>query len=148
VKIVLPWPDRRLLPNFKRRSHWRAYQPVAKTAKTLAWAETIAQLLPEQRKALVAGEGPIAVRIAFYPPDRRRRDDDGMVGSFKHARDGIADALGIDDSRFKPHYFFEERGAPGRVEVEFIHRVDAPSDTGLNRRHPVAGLSPDEQEAA
>ena len=43
--------------------------------------------------------------IDFYPPDKRKRDDDGLLSSMKAARDGIADALGIDDSRFVSHPF-------------------------------------------
>lgn len=64
-----------------------------------------------------AGNDPIAYKVTFYPPDKRHRDDDSMIASFKAARDGIADALGVNDRRFKPHYFFEEPCKPGRVEV-------------------------------
>lgn len=36
----------------------------------------------------------------FLPPDRRRRDMDNLLASCKGLLDGIADALGVDDSRF------------------------------------------------
>jgi crossover junction endodeoxyribonuclease RusA len=39
------------------------------------------------------------LRFEFFPPDRRRRDIDGCIGALKAAIDGIAEALGIDDSR-------------------------------------------------
>lgn len=42
------------------------------------------------------------LRITFYAPDRRRRDVDGMHGAIKHHLDGIAQALGVDDSIFRP----------------------------------------------
>ncbi|KQM58771.1 hypothetical protein ASE65_10430 [Sphingomonas sp. Leaf16] len=58
--------------------------------------------------------------IRFVPPDHRRRDDDGMIGAFKHGRDGIADALGVDDHSFRPTYEFAEPEKPGRVVVEII----------------------------
>jgi len=45
-------------------------------------------------------DGPISFALMFYPPDKRKRDDDGLVAAFKAARDGIADALKVDDSRF------------------------------------------------
>ncbi|MNC70101.1 hypothetical protein D3C75_1208780 [compost metagenome] len=38
--------------------------------------------------------------LEFVPPDRRRRDDDNLVAMFKAGRDGLADALGIDDNVF------------------------------------------------
>ena len=47
--------------------------------------------LPDRKVRLV---------FEFHPPDRRKRDDDNLKASLKHARDGIADALGIDDNRF------------------------------------------------
>ena len=72
--------------------------------------ETLAQMSPFARQAIRQDDdGPIPVRITFYPPDARRRDDDNMIGSFRAARDGIADALGVDDRRFRPHYFLPNR---------------------------------------
>lgn len=41
--------------------------------------------------------------MTFYPPDRRYRDDDNMISAFKHGRDGVALALGVDDRRFRIH---------------------------------------------
>lgn len=70
------------------------------------------------KKAFRASDEPIPMTVTFIPPDRRHRDDDGMIGSFKHARDGIADALGVNDRRFRPTYVFAEPEKPGRVEVE------------------------------
>jgi len=45
-------------------------------------------------------EGRALLAIEFLPPDRRKRDDDNMLAAFKAGRDGLADALGIDDNRF------------------------------------------------
>jgi len=55
--------------------------------------------------------------MRFYAPDKRRRDDDNIIASMKAARDGIADAFGIDDHRFAVTYKFCEPEKPGRVEV-------------------------------
>lgn len=115
--IVLSWPDKRLSPNAKRRSHWRVYQPAIKVDREAACILTCAALPIERRKAIAATEGKIPVTIRFYPPDARLRDDDGIIGAFKHARDGIADALQVDDHRFRPEYHFMEPAKPGRVEV-------------------------------
>ena len=54
-------------------------------------------------------EGRLHLWIDFYPPDRRARDDDNMIASFKSGRDGIADALGIDDKRFICHPFVSDQ---------------------------------------
>lgn len=116
--IVLPWPDKRLSPN--ARLHWRAKAPVTKKAREDAALATLEAA--QGRIAVVrwelAGEGGIPLTVRFYPPDYRHRDDDGMIGSFKAARDGIADTLQVNDRRFRAHYFFEEPAKPGRIEVE------------------------------
>jgi crossover junction endodeoxyribonuclease RusA len=72
------------------------------------------------KEAVQAHDGPIALLVTFYPPDARRRDDDNMIGAFKAHRDGIADAMGVDDHRFKAQYKFADPCKPGRVEVEFL----------------------------
>lgn len=120
MRIVLPWPHKSLTPNAKRRAAgWWVYQPHAKADRQRGNDETLAQLshgLRDVRHAL-KGTGKIALSITFYPPDRRKRDDDGAISAFKHMRDGICDALNVDDSRFRPSYSFEEPEKPGRVEV-------------------------------
>lgn len=116
--VSLPWPDRRVFPNYRQSHHWRNYADAVK--KQRADANTLATVsIPLRDKREIAGrEGKIEIKVTFYPPDRRHRDDDGMVGAFKSARDGIADALGIDDRRFRPQYYFADPEAPGRIEVE------------------------------
>lgn len=115
MTITLPWPDKRLSPN--ARQHWAQLAKVKADARTEAAWTVKAQMPLQARRTVAEGEGRIPLRIAFYPPDNRRRDDDNMVGSFKAYRDGIADALGVDDRRFRPHYFFEDAAKPGRVEI-------------------------------
>lgn len=118
MKIVLPWPDKKLSPN--ARLHWAQKAGVKKIArKEAALFTSAASGLREVRGHLV-GDDPIEIRVSFFPPDARHRDDDNMVGSFKAYRDGIADALGVNDRRFRPHYFFESPAKPGRVEVVII----------------------------
>lgn len=118
MRVVLPWPDRRLSPN--ARIHWRAKAPVTAKARKDAAYLTYDAMPGGAREVRqhFAGEGPIAYRVTFYPPDKRHRDDDSMIAMLKAARDGIADALGVNDRRFKPEYVFEEPCKPGRVEVQ------------------------------
>lgn len=122
--IVLPWPDKRLSPN--ARLHWRSKVGPKQSAKRIAaWTTTATPGFYETRAALRQDESRTPIKVTFYPPDARRRDDDNMVGSFKTARDGIADAFGIDDRRFQPEYHFAAPQKPGRVVVEINpHPVD------------------------
>lgn len=115
--ITLPWPDKRLTPNAKRRKHWRSYRPLEKADRETGYWRTLMRVGATLRSAITEGNGPIPIKVTFFPPDRRKRDDDGMIGAFKHMRDGIADALHCDDNRFRPEYHFSEPQKPGRVEV-------------------------------
>lgn len=65
-------------------------------------------------------DGPLALWVTWYPPDRRHRDDDNLIAGFKAYRDGIADALGIDDKRFRLHPFLHtevRKGGEVRVAI-------------------------------
>ena len=42
----------------------------------------------------------LPVKFTFHPSNKRRRDIDNLISATKAHRDGIADALNIDDSRF------------------------------------------------
>lgn len=106
-ELVLPWPDKRLHPN--ARVNWRAKAPITKAARHTA--HLLALEAGWHRVELPAGK--LHVWIDFYPPDRRRRDDDGLLASMKAARDGIADALKVDDTRFVSHPFLRDEVRPG-----------------------------------
>lgn len=102
IRIELPYPDKDLNPN--ARLHWAKLAKAKNTAREYACVMTMARL----QEANVTFKAPVSVAIQFYPPDRRKRDDDNVIASFKAYRDGIADALGIDDNRavFKAFYVF------------------------------------------
>ena len=119
VIVTLPWPDKRLSPN--ARLHWRAKVGPKQAARIASQHYALASKgFYSVRDALKGTEGPIPVAVRFYPPDRRHRDDDNMIGSLKSHRDGIAEVLGVDDRRFRPHYFFEQPEKPGRIEFEIL----------------------------
>lgn len=117
--ITLPWPDKVLSPN--ARTHRMALARAKKAAREATAWDVVQQVPQGVRQGFADSSGPLAYRVTFYPPDKRHRDDDNMIGAFKAARDGIADALRVDDRRFKPHYLFEDPAAPGRVLVEVRH---------------------------
>lgn len=110
--IRLPWPSPVLSPN-ARGMHWAKKAAAKKVARQAAFALAREAIGPGK-----LGWAGVALSITFCPPDRRRRDDDNAVGAFKAYRDGIADALGIDDHNFKPTYAWGEPVKGGAVLVE------------------------------
>ena len=95
IVITLPWPSPLLSPN--ARVHWSKKSRAAKAHRKAS------HVLTKMSGAVIDWEGEAHLWITFYPPDRRARDDDNLIASFKSSRDGIADALGIDDKRFRTH---------------------------------------------
>lgn len=93
IRIKLPLPSRALSPN--SRVHWRKKGKETQTARMIARAATAKALAPLPRDFRFEVLG---YRLVFMWPDRRRRDDDNAAASCKAYRDGVADALGIDDS--------------------------------------------------
>lgn len=104
-EVVLPWPPPILSPN--SRSHWAAKSKAAKAYRTeCAW-------LTKASGLVVDWDGIVHLWIAFRPPDRRHRDDDNAISSFKNGRDGVADALCINDKRFRLHPFLSDEIVKG-----------------------------------
>lgn len=90
IVIDLPWPNKALSPN--ARTHWAP--KASATKKHRDWARWAAQPFgPIEAEQL-------SVTVIFFPPDNRRRDDDNMLASIKAFRDGISDALQVDDSKW------------------------------------------------
>lgn len=107
--VTLPWPDKRLSPN--ARLHWATKARATKASRNEAlWAFWAAGA----RKLKI---GAPKITMTFCPPDRRRRDRDNLIASMKAATDGIADALGIDDSKFETTYRMGEPVKGGAVLV-------------------------------
>lgn len=97
MTLTLTWPNRALHPN--ARTHWRAKAQHVRAARNDAYV--IARAAGWHMLQLP--DGRLHLWMDFFPPDRRHRDDDGLLASMKAARDGLADALGIDDHRFIAH---------------------------------------------
>ncbi|TGE04648.1 RusA family crossover junction endodeoxyribonuclease [Hymenobacter fodinae] len=61
--------------------------------------------------------GCIALCVTFYPPNNRW-DFDAQVSACKALFDGIADAWGVNDRRFRPMMVFENADKHNpRVEI-------------------------------
>ena len=64
--------------------------------------------------------GLILLLVTICPPDRRKRDDDNTLAAWKAGRDGLADALGVDDNRFRCLPNIGEPVKGGAIVVEVL----------------------------
>lgn len=96
-RLVLPWPPKELSPNARKHPARRA--TFVKSYRQDCWA-LAREALGHAAGKLFPGDAPIAVRLDFFPPDGRSRDDDNCEAAFKAGRDGVAQALNVDDRRF------------------------------------------------
>jgi hypothetical protein len=111
-EIVLPWPSADLSPN--SRVHWSRKARAAKKARADARIIAIAANWDLAQWP----DGELHLWITFHAPTRRLPDDDNMLARFKPQRDGIADALKIDDRRFVSHpYVSDQPRKGGEVRV-------------------------------
>ena len=122
MRVNLPWPPSALSPN--ARKVWakinaaKAYRLECRVRALEANIDTA-----YIKAALAAKTHALHVFIDFYPPDRRSRDDDNLVAAFKSGRDGVADALGIDDKHFVTHPLLRESVVKGgQVTLTFTLR--------------------------
>ena len=115
ITVHLPFPDPRLNPNHCKGRHWSSTVALRKSARKAA-----ALLTRQVSRGVTFPMGhEVSLKVVFIQPDRRKRDRDNLLASFKNAIDGIADALGIDDKEFNPVTVCREYGTkPGSVRVE------------------------------
>lgn len=110
-EVTLPWPPKECNPN--ARVHWSKRAKAAKAYRHACWTLALAAGL-----RIPEGDGAIHVFLDFYPPNRRPRDDDNLTAAFKSGRDGLADALKVDDKHFICHpYLREEVGGMVKVRI-------------------------------
>ena len=98
LHIRLDWPDMSLMPNRKNGRHWSGVHVKKTKAKRDAHFLTVVALATH---TLIPAER-LALRITFASPDKRRRDVDNLLACIKPQLDGVAQALGVDDSLFRP----------------------------------------------
>lgn len=94
TEIRLPWPPSELSPN--SRLHWTKLARAKKIYREVCWAATLDQ------KARVPQDAKLRTELLFYRPSRREMDHDNLLARMKSGLDGVADALGINDRRFRP----------------------------------------------
>ena len=115
--IVLPFPPAKLSGHAKG-NHYRNKANVTKVWRELA-CDTVMRgrvaTFPEGKPYTRAGD--IHITIRFFPPNKRG-DRVNFPNRCKPLLDGLADAWGVNDARFVPHFEFHAPEAPGRVEIE------------------------------
>ena len=94
--VKLPFPDATMFPNRKNGRFWAATNKIKELQKDEAY------WLTKKAGKFVEPEGNIPLSLLFLTPDKRHRDTDNMLAAAKHILDGMAEALGVNDKRFKP----------------------------------------------
>ena len=91
VTFEIPYPSPKLSPN--ARLHRLKVAPIKASYRHECAIECRIQGAKKM-------QGKVHAIITFHPPDKRRRDLDNMLSSFKSGIDGIVDAIGVDDSEW------------------------------------------------
>jgi len=116
LAVTLPFPAAKLNPNNSKGLHWAATSGLRKKAHADGFC-LARQVARQIGWTPVTGELPL--RVTFSVPDRRLRDRDNLMAAMKCALDGVAEALGVDDSQFEPTIVRRIYGTkPGAVHIE------------------------------
>jgi hypothetical protein len=117
--FTLSWPSKDLWSNGGRANRF-AYSRAAKAQKNEAWKAALASGIRKEERAHVF--------VTWHPNAKGPLpDDDNCEASFKHARDGIAAALGIDDRHIPfQHKISTERRGCIVVNVSTGDSADVP----------------------
>jgi crossover junction endodeoxyribonuclease RusA len=110
VKVELPWLGSEYSAHAK--GHWRKKHAITKKAR--GWARVAAQ------SANVPSDHNARLVFAFHPPVRGGLPDcHNMANRVKAYIDGIADAMGVDDRKFRVRFPEElsERKGDGLIVV-------------------------------
>lgn len=114
ITVTIPIPPSELAQNGRVNRFAKAR--LAGVSKQAAWALT-AQLMGSLGIRKGTWRGPVDVTYTFHFRADRTRDDDGVISRMKWARDGIALALGLDDTFFRVHQVVWGTRRDGTVDV-------------------------------
>jgi crossover junction endodeoxyribonuclease RusA len=126
VILSFPFPSSELMPNRKNgRSHHASNAAKIKAREDAFW---LAKAYP-LHMTFKDFDGPIPLSIVYCPPDKRRRDLDNLLAASKATLDGLANAMCIDDTRFRPILInVGEIGKPGAMLVAVGVKIMTASD--------------------
>jgi crossover junction endodeoxyribonuclease RusA len=116
--IELPWFPNALRPN--ARPHFMAKATATKKARQWAFLAT------KEVQPFPPREGPIKLIVCYFPKTAHALDMDNCIAASKAYFDGIAQALGVNDSRFviAPHIAQPVKG--GRITVQIVEQEARP----------------------
>lgn len=109
MQVTLPWPPKILSPN--ARPHHMA------KARAVKEYRGVCRIFARQIRPIFTN-AEIGMTITFNPPNNRRRDRDNLIAAMKSGMDGVAEAWGVDDSRFVPTYRMGPPVKHGQVVIE------------------------------
>lgn len=114
-EITLPWPNKGMGSN--SRKHWAVKAGIVRNARSAAYYITKEAQIPCIEDAVI--------EIAYYPPDKRKRDCQNMPFMCKAYIDGISDAMGCDDHGFRVRYpdSFSEVRKGGEIAMKIYPPV-------------------------
>lgn len=81
---------------------------------------TSAHILALEAKLKAPADGEILIELMMHPPTRRERDRDNGLARCKSLLDGIADALCVNDKRFRPTADFGDIVEGGCVVLTIV----------------------------
>ena len=124
MTLVMPWPSADLSPN--ARIHWA----VLARAKKKFREECGWQAKAQGARPIKADR--IAVAFTFYPPSKRRIDLDNCIARMKAGIDGIADVIGVDDSRWRMSFELSDQvGGMVKVTIREISQLPVENTSHL-----------------
>ncbi len=110
MQIAFAWPPKQLSPN--ARVHWAKKAKATKAYRTECYLSALLYHVKLKDKS--------KFKIVFSPPDKRKRDADNLIASFKAGFDALSAVTGIDDSKFEWTYVRGEPVKGGAVIVEVL----------------------------
>lgn len=105
--ITVSWPARVLSPNVSAHGARKG------AARRVQREE--AYWLTKEAKIAIPDHVPVRIRLDAFPRHERKRDYDNLLASCKGALDGLAKALGVDDSIFRPALEIHPADGTGRI---------------------------------
>lgn len=95
VLLNLPWPPTATSPNASGQGKWRQKAKAARSYKEeCGW-------ICRERGVRPIGAAAVSVTLTFCPPSRRKFDLDNALARAKQGLDAVAEAIGVDDSRWQ-----------------------------------------------
>ena len=115
ITVVLAWPRTELWPNRNTGHVWAYRHQYAASARREGEIATLAALQGDDYRPTAP---TLALTITFQRKDKHCYDLQNAFSAAKNHLDGIADALGIDDSKFEPVTLRRSTGAEACVIVQ------------------------------